>query len=213
VVTADHRDIAEAPLPASYFEGLYTSTVDPWGFGSRWYEERKRQITVASLPRAHFRNAFEPGCSGGWLSADLASRCDRLLATDVSDRAVAIATERLAVFTHVEVRRGQVPQDWPSDVFDLIVISEMAYYCDRSGALSIGRQARESLTREGYLLLCHWRHPVSDYPLAGDEAQQLVKEGSGLTTAVHHLEEDFVLEVLAAPGAPSVARAQGLVGP
>ena len=40
-----------ASLTVDYFDRVYASSDDPWGFASRWYERRKRQLTMASLPR------------------------------------------------------------------------------------------------------------------------------------------------------------------
>jgi hypothetical protein len=64
---------------------MYEHANDPWGFADRWYEERKRAITLAALPDRRYRTAFEPGCSIGVLTADLAHRCDFILAGDVAD--------------------------------------------------------------------------------------------------------------------------------
>ncbi|MBC7682848.1 MAG: hypothetical protein H7172_10975, partial [Ferruginibacter sp.] len=36
--------------PAAYFDALFKDTEDPWGFRTRWYETRKRALTLASLP-------------------------------------------------------------------------------------------------------------------------------------------------------------------
>ena len=204
--------VSEAALPAAYFDRLYAESADPWDFNGRWYEERKRTITLASLPRPRFRRAFEPGCSIGRLSELLAERCDELLAGDVSAAAVDAAQARLAGREGVEVQRLQVPDEWPPGRFDLIVLSEMAYYSDESGAGRLGRRAAESLTDDGVLLLCHWLHPVVDYPLTGEAAQRAVREASGLRCIVRHEEDDFLLEVLTREGTPSVAAAEGLTG-
>ena len=37
-------------LPGDYFDGVYAAGPDPWGFTDRWYEERKRAVTLAALP-------------------------------------------------------------------------------------------------------------------------------------------------------------------
>jgi hypothetical protein len=58
---------------------------------------------------------------------------------------------------------------------------------------------------------CHWRHPVADYPLSGDEVHELLRRQSGLDLLVEHVEEDFRLDVLVTPPAVSVARREGLV--
>ncbi|MFE7421819.1 hypothetical protein [Rhodococcus sp. NPDC057529] len=60
----------------SYFDAMYAASPDPWGFGDRWYEQRKYALTLAALPRPRYRRAFEPGCSIGILTAALAHRCD-----------------------------------------------------------------------------------------------------------------------------------------
>jgi SAM-dependent methyltransferase len=200
-------------LPTSYFDRMYEQSDDPWDFAGRWYERRKRALLLASLPMPRFRRAFEPGCSTGLLTAELATRCDSLLATDVADRAVATTAGRLARFPGVDVERLRVPEDWPPGRFDLVVLSELAYYLDEAGAYALGAAAAGSLTADGVLVVCHWRHPVHDYPLSGDRAQALVRNGSGLATQVTHREDDFILEVLVPHGYASVAAAEGLLGP
>ena len=46
-----------------YFDGLFAGNDDPWAFRQRWYEQRKRAITLAALPRPRYRSVFEPGLS------------------------------------------------------------------------------------------------------------------------------------------------------
>lgn len=48
-------------LSGDYFDAMYEANHDPWGFNSRWYEERKRAITLAVLPERRYANAYEPG--------------------------------------------------------------------------------------------------------------------------------------------------------
>ena len=57
----------------------------------------------------------------------LARRCDRLVSTDHPSR-LARARTRLAAFPHVEVRRQTLPQDWPDERFDLIVLADVGVY-------------------------------------------------------------------------------------
>ena len=203
--------VSDRSLPLDYFDRMYAANADPWDFAGRWYEERKRAITLASLPRPRFRRAFEPGCSVGLLTEQLAARCDELLASDVSLVAVEAARSRLANQPRAHVERRRVPSDWPDGDFDLIVVSEIAYYCSESDAGELGRAVSRSLTEDGVLVLCHWLHPVDDYPLTGVTAQRLVVEASGLDSLARHQEADFVLDVMARPGTPSVAAAEGLV--
>ena len=96
-------------LPATYFERLYAADPDPWRTAERFYERRKREVLLASLPRPRFGSAFEPGCGTGLLTAELATRCDRVLAVDASATAAANAIERCQDFSNVEYtpRRSQ----------------------------------------------------------------------------------------------------------
>ena len=184
-------------LPCDYFERMYAGSRDPWGFESRWYEQRKRAVTMAALPNPRYANAFEPGCSIGTLTAELAPRCERLLATDVSERALTSARERLAGSGHVRFECRPVPGEWPADErFDLVVVSELGYYLDVADLDILSVRIADSLTVGGVALLCHWRHPVVDYQLRGDDVHERVIAAAGLPVLVHHVEADFVLDAL-----------------
>jgi hypothetical protein len=73
------------------FEERYRENPDPWNYHASAYERGKYQVTIDSLSRERFATAFEPACSVGELTAMLASRCNRLLATDVSESALGPA--------------------------------------------------------------------------------------------------------------------------
>lgn len=200
-------------LDRDYFDRLYAGSGDPWRLGAHWYESRKRDLTIAALTRPRFRSAFEPGCATGLLTERLADRCDWLLAGDVSVAAVETARHRVAGRRHVEVERLAVPSDWPDDErFDLVVLSELGYYCGRADLSRLIARAAGSLAPDGILLACHWRHRAPDYPLTGDQVHAALVAESGLALAVSHLEEDFRLDVFTTPGAPSVAAAEGILG-
>ena len=47
----------------SYFDELFQGNDDPWAFKQRWYERRKRALTLAALPRERYASVFEPGCA------------------------------------------------------------------------------------------------------------------------------------------------------
>ena len=198
-------------LPATYFAAMYAGAEDPWGFRSRWYEQRKREVTLAALTRPRYRRAFEPGCSIGVLTAALADRCDEVVAADVNECAVSTARSELARHGHVRVERLSVPQEWPDGMFDLVVISEVAYYLARPELEQLLDCAVGSLAPRGTLLACHWRHPVPDYPATGDDVHQRLLARPELSQAVSHVEEDFRLDLLTLGAAPSPARREGLV--
>ena len=64
---------------------------------------------------------------------------------------------------------------------------------------------------DGVLVACHWRHDVVEYPLGGDEVHARLAARPELDRLAHHVEEDFVLDVLVRRPAVSVARATGLL--
>jgi LmbE family N-acetylglucosaminyl deacetylase/SAM-dependent methyltransferase len=197
-------------LSAGFFDEFYSGTTDPWGFETRWYEARKRAVTLAALPLQRYGAALELGCSIGVLSRDLAARSDTLLATDINEQALAVARDRLAGLPGVTVERRTLPAEWPAGTFDLVVLSEIGYYCSAADLAVLLERCRQSLSPTGTLVACHWRHPVGEYPLDGDEVHAALAVVPGLDRTVRHLERDFVLEVYEPAPAPSVAEREGL---
>jgi SAM-dependent methyltransferase len=198
--------------PPDYFERMYAADPDPWSFESRWYDNRKHALTVAALPRARYRSAFEPGCSTGMLTARLAPRCDALLAVDAVGSAVASTARRLAAEPHVTVARARMPHDWPEPAFDLIVLSELGYYFDDRDLDTLLARTVTTLEPGGDLVAVHWRRPVAEHARPGDEVHARLAATPGLARTARHEEDDFVLEVYARtpPAARSVARREGL---
>lgn len=197
-------------LHRGYFDELYAADADPWGFRTRWYEQRKYALTVAALPRARYEAAFEPGCSIGVLTGLLAPRCTRLLAIDPARAAVLTARESLAAQRHVTVAAGAVPADWPDGSFDLIVFSELGYYLDAAALARTVALAAGALAPDGDLVAVHWRPRVPAYACSGDEVHDVLRVHPALTRVVAHADEDFLLEVFRNGDSRSVAQADGL---
>jgi len=198
-------------LGADYFDELYARRDDPWRLEQRWYERRKRALTVAMLPTERVGSILEIGCSVGMLTADLAARTDRLVAVDVSPKAIAIARERLTGQGHVEFEVMQVPREWPEGLFDVVVISEVGYYLEEPELVALIDASASSLTPTGVIVACHWRHPVTDYPLSGDRVHDVIARSQRLRLLGAYVDDDFRLDVFARPGSTSVAHHEGLV--
>lgn len=195
----------------SVFDAMFAESDDPWGFTTRWYEERKRAITLATLPRARFATALELGCSIGVITEQLAERADRVVAVDASPIALEHARARLAHRTNVQLHQTDLRHDWPPGHFELILMSEIGYFCTAEELGHIVDSSSACLTRQGVLVACHWRHPVAGWPLDGDDVHRLLRGRSDLVLLASHTEEDFQLDVFARPPAVSVARAEGLL--
>jgi SAM-dependent methyltransferase len=159
-------------IPAEYFIGMYGSDADPWRFATSPYERSKYAATIASLPRERYESALEIGCSIGVLTHELARRCDALLAIDPAPVALAAARERNQDHAHVTFLEGSVPADYPAGRFDLVVLSEVAYYLAAPDLERLADQVGASLRPGGTVILVHWLGET-DYPLTGDEAADL----------------------------------------
>ena len=199
--------------PRTYFDDLYRNDDDPWCYRTSWYERRKRELVLASLPRERYASGFEPASSNGELSVQLALRCDRLLVCDVNARAVRMARERLADTRNVTVETLSVPEDWPAHRFDLVVISELAYYLSPEMTATLARRAWASLAEDGSFVACHWRHPFDGKLQSADDVHACFDavfrhHGDG-ARIVQHAEADFYLDVWSKDGR-SVGEREGL---
>lgn len=182
-------------LPVEYFDELFDGNDDPWAFRTRWYEQRKRNLTLAALPRQRYQRVFEPGCANGELSLRLAERCDDLLCMDMSARAVELASRRLSQHPQSQVIQGRLPDDWPEGRFDLVVVSEWAYYLEPALFVLVIQRIRASLSANGAVLACHWLHPIEGCPMDGRTAHGLLAEHLGMPRTLVHEEADFLLEM------------------
>ena len=193
-----------------YFDALYAASDDPYASRQRWYEARKRAVLLAALPQARYRRAYEPGCGIGELTLALAPRCDALLASDFTVQAVALARERTEALPHVQVARHTLPADWPHDAggFDLIVLSEVGYFLQRSDMQRVAECCALSLEDGGTLVACDWRPDFAQRSLATKDVHGILAE-LGLARLVLHEEDDFVLQ-LWSRDARSVAQREGI---
>lgn len=182
-----------------HFDALFTSNADPWQFKSRWYEQRKRALTLACLPQLRYASGYEPGCANGELSAALATRCDQLVVSDGSALAVEMATARLADLPNVTVTQAWVPLQWPLESFDLIVISEFGFYLDAQSLHGVADRITASIRPGGTVAACHWRRPIEACEFNGDQVHQILLnqllKKQTWSLLCHVQEPDMVLDV------------------
>jgi SAM-dependent methyltransferase len=161
---------AKGTIPPSYFEAKYRADIDPWGFRTSQYEQQKYQATIDALSRRRYQRALELGCGIGILSAKLAARCDRLLALDASETAIAEANRQN--LANVDFDAACLPTDFPTGHFDLIVLSEFLYYFSATDLKVVAQRCVDALDQRGEMILCHWLGDT-DNPLTGREASDL----------------------------------------
>ncbi|MGC6398953.1 SAM-dependent methyltransferase [Sphingomonas sp. FW199] len=183
-------------LGPDYFEGIFQGDPDPWGLDSSDYERAKFDATISALNGRRYRSALEIGCANGALTERLAPWCDRLLAIDISGAAVANARRRLALVPTVSIGRMQFPEDQPDARFDLILLSEVAYYWSDADLEAAGGFIARALDRGGDILLVHYTGQT-DYPQTADNAVQKLWSAIAreLTVGVHHRADRYRIDL------------------
>ncbi len=184
-------------LTPDYFDKVYRAHADPWNFETSEYERGKYAATLAALPRQSYENALEVGCSIGVLTEQLAPFCQKLLAVDVSDAALEKAKKRCAELPHVKFEKMQIPAHFPSETFDLILVSEVGYYLAPADWKTAVEKIIGQLRPDGSVLLVHWTPFVHDYPQTGAEVHRNFKNwtADALRTVTETKAEKYLLDV------------------
>jgi SAM-dependent methyltransferase len=183
-----------ATISDEHFLGMYLAKDDPWDLATKWHDQRKYAVTMASLPRGRYRSAYEPGCSVGLLTAMLAPRCDDLLAVDCVDSAVEQTRAAVRDFPQVRVGLAMVPQELPDETFDLIVVGDLLYYLSGPDLAAFLDGMASRLEAGGDLVSVHFRDSQGDN-YDGFNVHAALVGLDGLTRIVHHEDEWFLLDV------------------
>lgn len=175
-------------LDATYFDDIFASDDDPWSLASSSYEAAKFDHTHDVLADRRYATALEVGCAHGVLTDRLVPLCDSLLAIDISTPALAKANKRVGDRPGVVLQKMAFPKQTPQDQpFDLIVLSEVAYYWDVVDLDRASEWLREHVREGGRLLLVHYIGET-DYPQSGDDATDALWSGLLDTFQVEHAE-------------------------
>ena len=158
----------ESTIGQKYFDEMFAGNEDPWRLATSDYETAKHDHTLSVL-KPVYRSGFEVGCANGVLTRRLASRCERLLAVDISPNALSLAARRCATVENIRFDHMNFPSQGPDETFDLIVLSEVAYYWD-DGDLTSAASRLQAIAAPGcQIILVHWTGET-DYPQTADDA-------------------------------------------
>ncbi|MGY3052578.1 cyclopropane fatty-acyl-phospholipid synthase-like methyltransferase [Pedobacter sp. UYEF25] len=182
-------------LGSSYFDKVYEENSDPWNFEKSEYEREKYSKTIESLSKEKYKTALEIGCSIGVLTQRLAERCVSLISIDISKDALKSAKDRLKDLSNVQLHLGSIPTEIPVGPFDLIVMSEVGYYLCMDDLKIAKEEIKRRLDENGELVLVHWTHEVADYPLSGDEVNELFLKDEDFKLIHQFKTQDYRLEV------------------
>lgn len=154
---------------AARFDALYRRDPDPWSFRTSGYERAKYAATLGLLPRARYAFGIEAGCSIGELTRQLADRCDHVVGVDVSAVAIRTAIANHGRCGNITFAVAELPGDWPDDVADLIVLSEMLYFLDAAEIEALAERVAKGWADGGDCVLVNYLG-ATDESLNGDEA-------------------------------------------
>jgi SAM-dependent methyltransferase len=182
------------PTSADFFESMYLDHDDPWQFASNPYELDRYQAILRALGTRRYRRAFEPGCSIGILTAQLAEICDRVEAIDISPTAVASARVRCKDLPKVQILCGGLSEMLPRGVLDLVVFSEIGYYFTETHLHTIATGIVKHLEMDGTFLAAHWLGSSQDHVLNGDRVHAVLGTIENLRHAQSELYPGFRLD-------------------
>lgn len=142
-------------IDAQGFEQKFRSDPDPWRYESARFEAFKRRILLHACGDRLYGRALELGCANGVTTQALARRCLRLDAVDASPTALRLAAarpygQRRPRFFHIEA-----PAPLPRPAYDLIVVSELAYYLDVHALERLNQRLEAALTPAGRIVILH----------------------------------------------------------
>lgn len=180
------------------FDRLYSDDPDPWNVDTSSYELQKRQAALDILPNRRFSSVLDIGCGSGVLALQLSNQNGDVVAVDVSRTALKLAADRLKDKANVSFHVLEVPSEWPTGTFDLIVISEVLYFLSESEIIQTSQKAAECLADEGVCLLVNWTGH-NDLPVNGEQAAALFRASSRWSTLEHNEDDTFRLDLLSLP--------------
>jgi trans-aconitate methyltransferase len=159
-----------------HLKALYKMGDDPWNFRTSAYEHEKFEATSAALQRDRYSSALELGCGNGELARRIAPKCTAYTGLDAVEAALTAARKAVPEGRFI---RGFLPCDLPDGDHDLIIVSEILYFLDHAGLLSVAQQI-SARWPHAEILAVNWLGP-SGNALQGDEALRLFGQGLAKT--------------------------------
>jgi len=143
------------------FERKFRENIDPWDYTNSRFEHFKRSVLLRACGLGMHGRVLELGCAIGETTRYLAPLCLRLVALDGSSTAISEARRRVRS-GHVRFVKGKLPDQMPQGPFDLIVVSEIAYYLRGYQLVILGKKLAAALAHRGNIVLLHHRRHFQD---------------------------------------------------
>ena len=143
------------------FERKFRENIDPWDYTHSRFEHFKRSVLLRACGHEKHGRVLELGCAIGETTRFLAPLCLRLLALDGSATAISEARRRVRS-PNVRFLQAKLPGQMPRGPFDLIVVSELAYYLSVHEQAALGERLAAATAHRGKIVLLHHRQHFQD---------------------------------------------------
>jgi SAM-dependent methyltransferase len=189
----------EPNINKDYFDAMYANSNDPWDFAGSTYEKEKYRHTIDALGGKYFANALEIGCSIGILTEQLAPSCSFLLGVDISEKPIVIARERLKEHKGIQFGVFDIPRAYPEGKYDLIMMSEVAYYLSKEDLELTRELIFDSLNSGGILCLVNWRPQIEGCAFNGDEISRIFTGDEAYENIYQDIKDNYRIDVMLKP--------------
>jgi hypothetical protein len=179
------------------FDALFALSDDPWGYQEVAYERRKQDHLLAAV-RSDARTVVEVGCADGHNLVALARRRPdlRIIGTDVSSSAVALAIQRTHELPNIRVVQSEDFDELSAEAhghIDCVILAEVLYY------LGTERSMRDTLEPVRKLMSpdCNviLLHGSADATALHERAMRALELRGVVTQPVDDPERPFVVTV------------------
>lgn len=187
---------SRSDIAVSFDAMLDDGVTDPWRLDESEYEKRRFALTLACLGRPRYKRVLEIGCATGQLAEQLRQRADYVVGLDASEKALDVARARGG---EVHWTLGAAPAAIPDGEFDLIVLSEVAYFLDGIELLATLRAVRRQLSPQGEILIATWNAPTEDIPLDGPTVHDQAASVFDLPLRARYHDADLTIQVWGQP--------------
>lgn len=143
------------PIDLAGFETLFRTSSDPWNYRTSAFEAAKRRVLLRACGPQKLGRGLELACAIGETSRALAARCLTLVATDGAPTALERARALTPAKARIDYRQAVLPQGVPRGPFDLIVVSEIAYYLSPRALRTLAFRLMRVLAPGGRVVVLH----------------------------------------------------------
>ena len=92
------------------------------------------------------------------------------------------------------------------------MLSEVGYYLQADALREMLDREVPRLTNAATIVAAHWRHRVADYPMTGDQTNDVIAATPGLHQIGGYVDADVVIDVFDTATPASVAARTGVPG-